>query len=120
MKIPKANILGSPGRGFKQFLQTLTGGRISISALALGTAEGAYERALKYADEREAFGKKIHKFQGVSFKLAEMATNIEAAKQLTYHAAWLKDNGKNVHVIHFYHGISYVRALHLHKNFVKK
>ncbi len=96
MKIPKANILGSPGRGFKQFLQTLTGGRISISALALGTAEGAYERALRYADEREAFGKKIHKFQGVSFKLAEMATNIEAAKQLTYHAAWLKDNGKNV------------------------
>ena len=96
MKISKKNILGKPDKGFKQFLQTLTGGRISISALALGTAEGAYERALKYSDEREAFGKKIHNFQGISFKLAEMATNIEAAKHLTYHAAWLKDNNKNV------------------------
>tara|TARA_Y100000590_G_scaffold64493_1_gene69349 strand:+ start:1 stop:801 length:801 start_codon:yes stop_codon:yes gene_type:complete len=96
MKIPKENILGSPGKGFKNFLQTLTGGRISISALALGTAEGAYNLALKYADERDAFGKKIHNFQAVSFKLADMATQIEAAKQLTYHAAWLKDNNKDV------------------------
>ena len=95
MKIPKENILGTPGKGFKQFLQTLTGGRISISALAIGTAEGAYERALKYSDERDAFGKKIHNFQAISFKLADMATQIEAAKQLTYHAAWLKDQGKN-------------------------
>ena len=96
MKISKENILGTPGKGFKQFLQTLTGGRISISALAIGTAEGAYERALKYAKERDAFGKKIHNFQAISFKLADMATHIEASKQLTYHAAWLKDQGKDV------------------------
>ena len=96
MKIPKKNILGSPGRGFKQFLKTLTGGRISISALAIGTAEGAYELALKYSNERDAFGKKINNFQAVGFKLADMATQIEASKQLTYHAAWLKDNNKNV------------------------
>ena len=96
MKISKENILGTPGKGFKQFLQTLTGGRISISALAIGTAEGAYERALKYAKERDAFGKKIHNFQAISFKLADMATQIEASKQLTYHAAWLKDQGENV------------------------
>ena len=95
MEISKENILGKPGKGFKQFLQTLTGGRISISALAIGTAEGAYERALKYSTERDAFGKKIHNFQAISFKLAEMATQIEASKQLTYHAAWLKDQGKN-------------------------
>ena len=96
MKIPKENILGSPGKGFKQFLQTLTGGRISISALAIGTAEGAYNKALRYAKERDAFGKKIHNFQAISFKLADMATQIEASKQLTYHAAWLKDQGKDV------------------------
>ena len=96
MKIPKKNILGSPGKGFKQFLKTLTGGRISISALAIGTAEGAYELALKYSNERDAFGKKINNFQAVGFKLADMATQIEASKQLTYHAAWLKDNKKDV------------------------
>ena len=96
MKIPRENILGSPGKGFKQFLHTLTGGRISISALAIGTAEGAYNKALKYAKERDAFGKKIHNFQAISFKLADMATQIEASKQLTYHAAWLKDQGKDV------------------------
>ena len=95
MHISKSAVLGNPEKGFKQFLQTLTGGRISISALAIGTAEGAYERALKYSDERDAFGKKIHNFQAISFKLADMATQIEAAKQLTYHAAWLKDQGKN-------------------------
>ena len=96
MKIPKKNILGAPGKGFKQFLKTLTGGRISISALAIGTAEGAYELALKYSNERDAFGKKINNFQAVGFKLADMATQIEASKQLTYHAAWLKDNKKDV------------------------
>jgi len=96
MKIPKENILGTPGKGFKQFLKTLTGGRISISALAIGTAEGAYELALKYSNERDAFGKKINNFQAVGFKLADMATQIEASKQLTYHAAWLKDNNKDV------------------------
>ena len=96
MCIPKTNILGIPGKGFKQFLKTLTIGRISISALALGTAVGAYELALKYSKERSAFGKKINKFQAISFKLADMATQISAARQLIYHAAWLKDQGKDV------------------------
>ena len=93
MKIPKENILGSPSKGFKQFLQTLVGGRITIGALSLGTAQGAYQLAINYSKEREAFGKKINHFQAVSFKLADMATSIEAAKHLVYHAAWLKDKG---------------------------
>ena len=97
MKIPKENILGSPSKGFKQFLQTLVGGRITIGALSLGTAQGAYQLALDYSKEREAFGKKINHFQAVSFKLADMATSIEAAKHLVYHAAWLKD--RNLPVI---------------------
>ena len=96
MSIPSSNILGNPGSGFKNFLQTLTIGRISISALALGTAVGAYELALKYSNEREAFGKKINSFQAISFKLSDMITQISAARQLIYHAAWLKDQGKNV------------------------
>ena len=96
MFISKKNILGNPSKGFKQFLRTLTGGRITIGALALGTAQGAYERALKYSCEREAFGKKINKFQGVSFKLADMATSIQASKHLVYHAAHLKDQGQEI------------------------
>jgi len=96
MRIPKTNILGTPGQGFKQFLKTLTIGRISISGLALGNAVGAYELALKYSNERSAFGKKINNFQAISFKLADMATQISAARQLIYHAAWLKDQGKDV------------------------
>ncbi len=92
MKISKENILGSPSKGFKQFLQTLVGGRITIGALSLGTAQGAYQLAINYSKEREAFGKAINHFQAVSFKLADMATSIEAAKHLVYHAAWLKDN----------------------------
>ena len=96
MRIPKTNILGEPGKGFKQFLKTLTIGRISISALALGNAIGAYEIALKYSNERTAFNKKINQFQGVSFKLADMETQIQASRQLIYHAAWLKDNNKDV------------------------
>ena len=96
MKIPKTNILGKPGSGFKNFLKTLTIGRISISALALGTAMGAYELALKYSNERQAFGKKINAFQAIGFKLADMTTQISAARQLIYHAAWLKDQGKDV------------------------
>ena len=91
MEIPKDNMLGNPSKGFKQFLQTLVGGRITIGALSLGTAQGAYQLALNYSKEREAFGKKINHFQAVSFKLADMATSIEAAKHLVYHAAWLKD-----------------------------
>ena len=96
MFIPKDNVLGSPSKGFKQFLKTLTGGRITIGSLALGTAQGAYQRALLYSKEREAFGKEINKFQGVSFKLADMATQIQAAKHLVYHAAYKKDNNEDI------------------------
>ena len=96
MRVPAENILGNPTQGFKQFLRTLTGGRITIGALSLGTAQGGYDAALRYSQEREAFGKAINKFQGVSFKLSDMATEIQAAKHLVYHAAWLKDNGHDV------------------------
>lgn len=96
MRIPTENLIGTPEDGFKTFLKTLTGGRISIGALSVGTAEGAYLKALNYAREREAFGKEIHHFQSVGFKLADMATRIEAAKLLVYHSAWMKDRGKDV------------------------
>ena len=96
MRIPKSSVLGKPSKGFKQFLKTLTGGRITIGALGIGTAQGAFARALAYSQEREAFGKSIHKFQGVSFKLSDMATQIEAARHLVYHAAWKKDQGLSV------------------------
>ncbi len=91
MHISKSAVLGNPSKGFKQFLKTLTGGRITIGALGIGTAQGAFARALAYSQEREAFGKPIHKFQGVSFKLSDMATQIEAARHLVYYAAWKKD-----------------------------
>ena len=93
MSVPETNMIAEPAEGFKTFLKTLAGGRISIAALAVGTAEGAYERALRYSKERSAFGKKIHQFQPIGFKLADMATQIEAAKLLTFHAAWKKDQG---------------------------
>lgn len=96
MRVPAKNMLCPPGKGFKTFLKTLIGGRISIAALSVGTAEGAYTRALEYSTEREAFGKKIHEFQAVGFKLADMATEIQAAKLLTFHTAWLKDQGREV------------------------
>ncbi|NOZ03385.1 MAG: acyl-CoA dehydrogenase [FCB group bacterium] len=96
MRVPASAMMGNPRSGFKTFLKTLTGGRISVAALAVGTAEGAFEKALQYSTEREAFGKPIHKFQAVSFKLADMATRIEAAKLLVYHVAWLKDQGRDV------------------------
>ena len=92
VKIPKENILGDPNKGFGQFLETLSGGRITIGGLALGIAQGAFNAAVKYSKERHAFGKEINQFQGVSFKISDMATQIEAAKHLVYHAAWLKDN----------------------------
>ncbi|NOZ04203.1 MAG: acyl-CoA dehydrogenase [FCB group bacterium] len=95
MRIPAENMLGEPASGFRTFLKTLTGGRISVAALAVGTAEGAYEKALRYATERTAFGKPIHKFQSVGFKLADMATRIEAAKLLVFRAAWLMDQGRD-------------------------
>lgn len=92
MQIPAENVLGIPAKGFRQFLRTLTGGRITIGALSIGTAQGAYDLALKYSQEREAFGKPINKFQSISFKLSDMATRIEASRHLVYHAAWRKDN----------------------------
>ena len=96
MKVSKDCLLGTPSKGFKQFLQTLTGGRITIGALSLGTAQGAYERAVRYSFEREAFSKPINKFQGISFKLSDMALKIQASKHLVYHAAWKKDNNMDV------------------------
>ena len=96
MAVSAKNMLGTPGIGFKTFLKTLTGGRISIAALSVGTALGAYERALQYATERKAFGKEIHTFQAIGNKLADMATEIEAAKLLTFHAAWMKDQGLDI------------------------
>ncbi len=96
MSIPSSAMLGSPETGFKTFLKTLSSGRISIGALSIGTAIGAYERALKYSCERVAFKKPINEFQSISFKLADMATMIEASKLLVYHAAWLKDRGKSI------------------------
>lgn len=95
MRIPKENLLGKENDGFAQFMETLDGGRISIAALSLGLAEGAFNAAKKYVNEREAFGKKLKRFQGISFPLADMATKIEAARHLTYHAAQLKDAGKS-------------------------
>lgn len=92
--VPEENLLGERGRGFVNAMQILDGGRISIAALALGIAQGAYESALKYAKEREQFGKPIFEFQAIQFKLADMATQIDAARLLTYRAAWLKDNKK--------------------------
>lgn len=92
-RIPDANRLGKVGEGFHQAMKVLDGGRVSIAALSLGIATGAYEAALKYAQEREQFGKSIAQFQGISFKLADMATEIEAAELLTLQAADLKQRG---------------------------
>ncbi len=93
-RIPKENMLGEKGKGFKQFLTILDGGRISIAALAIGIAQGAYNEAVKYAKERQCFGKSISNFQAIQFMIADMATEIEAARHLIYHAARLEDEGK--------------------------
>ncbi len=92
--VPKENVLGPLNNGFRQFLHTLDGGRIGLGALALGLAEGALEECLRYTATRKQFGKAIASFQGVHFALADMATEIEAAKHLVYHAAWLKQTGR--------------------------
>lgn len=92
VKVPKANRIGEDGFGFKFAMKTLTGGRIGIAAQALGIASGAYELALQYSKERKAFGKPISEHQAIQFKLADMATNIEAARLLTLKSAWMKDN----------------------------
>ena len=93
-EVPAENLVGEEGGGFKVFMKTLDGGRISIAAMALGLAQGAYERAVKYSKERETFGKRIADHQAVGFKLADMAVEIEAARHLVYHAARLKDAGR--------------------------
>ena len=93
-KVPKENVLGEVGKGYKTSIETLNEGRIGIGAQMLGIAQGAYESALKYTAEREQFGQSINSFQGVQFQLAEMAVEIEAARLLVYNAARLKDAGK--------------------------
>jgi short-chain 2-methylacyl-CoA dehydrogenase len=92
--VPEENLLGERGRGFHQFLEILDGGRISVAAMGVGLAQGAYDLAYAYAKEREQFGRPIAEFQAVQFKLADMATEIEAGRALTYRAAWLKDQGR--------------------------
>jgi len=92
VRVPNENILGNPGDGFHQMLKTLDGGRLSIGAMGLGGAQGAYEMALKYAKQREQFGQPISKFQAVAFKLADCAMEIECARNLLYKACWLRDN----------------------------
>jgi short/branched chain acyl-CoA dehydrogenase len=94
-RVPEENLLGPRGMGFKQFLQTLDGGRIGVAAMSVGLAQGALDEALKYAKERRAFGQPIAKFQAIQAKLADMSTEIEAARLLTYKAAFLKDQGRS-------------------------
>ena len=92
--VPERNLLGERGRGFVQFLEILDGGRISVAAMGVGLAQGAYDLAYMYAKDRRQFGKPISSFQAVQFKLADMATEIEAGRALVYRAAWLKDQGR--------------------------
>ncbi|CFJ17762.1 acyl-CoA dehydrogenase [Mycobacterium tuberculosis] len=94
VRIPKENILGKQGEGFKQFLITLDGGRIGIGAMAVGIAQAAYEKALQYAKQRTAFGNTLSHFQAIQHKLADMAMQIELARNMVYKAAWLKENGR--------------------------
>ncbi|HET7568229.1 MAG TPA: acyl-CoA dehydrogenase family protein [Gaiellaceae bacterium] len=93
-EVPEGNLLGPRGEGFRQFMQILDGGRISVASMGVGLAQGAYDLAAAYAKERQQFGRPIAKFQAIQFQLADMATEIEAGRQLVYRAAWLKDQGK--------------------------
>src|SRR5580693_2151568 len=95
-RVPESQLLGKRGEGFIDSLRILDGGRISIAALAVGTAQGAYEAALRYSKQRKQFGRPISEFQAIQNKLADMATEIDAARLLTQRAAWLKDSGANV------------------------
>lgn len=94
VRVPKENLLGARGNGFKQFLVTLDGGRIGIGAMAVGIAQAACDRALQYSKERKQFGKTLSQFQVTQFKLADMALKIELARNMVYKAAWLKDQGR--------------------------
>lgn len=93
VRVPTENLIGIEGEGFRQALKILDGGRISIAALSVGLAQGALDAALKYANERKQFGRDLAQFQAIQFKLARMATDIAASRNLTYRAAWLRDNG---------------------------
>ena len=99
VKVPEENLLGRRGDGFRQMLATLDAGRLGIAAMGLGGAQGAFEAALKYAKERKTFGKPISSFQANAFKLADCATEIEAARALLYKACWMKDSGKEFKTI---------------------
>jgi alkylation response protein AidB-like acyl-CoA dehydrogenase len=103
--VPEGNLLGPRGKGFQQFMEILDGGRISVASMGVGLAQGAYDLAFSYAKERQQFGRPIAKFQAVQFALADMATEIEAGRQLVYRAAWLKDQGKDF-------GLAAGQALH--------
>jgi short/branched chain acyl-CoA dehydrogenase len=94
VRVPEGNLLGPRGKGFQQFLEILDGGRISVAAMGVGLAQGAYDLAARYARERRQFGKPIGAFQAVQFQLADMATEIEAGRSMVYKAAWLKDQGR--------------------------
>ncbi|GED31383.1 acyl-CoA dehydrogenase [Brevibacillus centrosporus] len=94
VRVPEENVLGKQGEGFKQFLITLDGGRIGIGAMAVGIAQAAYDKALQYAKQRTAFGNSLSQFQAIQHKLADMAMQIELARNMVYKAAWLKDNGR--------------------------
>ncbi|GAB4073638.1 acyl-CoA dehydrogenase [Barrientosiimonas marina] len=94
VRVPKANLLGDPKKGFSQFMYTLDGGRISIAALGLGIAQASLDQGLNYATERNQFGKSISNFQAIQFKLADMAMEVELARNMVYKAAWLKDQDK--------------------------
>ncbi|WKA56345.1 acyl-CoA dehydrogenase [Planococcus shixiaomingii] len=94
VRVPKENLLGKRGEGFKQFMVTLDGGRIGIAAMAVGIAQAAFNRALNYSKERKQFGKTLSEFQITQFKLADMAMKIELARNMVYKAAWLKDQGR--------------------------
>jgi alkylation response protein AidB-like acyl-CoA dehydrogenase len=95
-RLPESQLLGKPGEGFVDSLRILDGGRISIAALSVGTAQGAYDAALKYSMQRKQFGRPISEFQSIQNKLADMATEIDAARLLTYRAGWMKDQGRRV------------------------
>lgn len=94
VKVPKENLLGKRGDGFKQFLITLDGGRIGIAAMAVGIAQAAFDKAISYSKQRKQFGKTLADFQATQFKLADMAVKIELARNMMYKAAWLKDQGR--------------------------
>jgi len=92
--VPAENMIGKEGEGFRQTMQILEGGRIAIAALSVGLAQGAFDEAVKYSKQRKAFGNPISDYQAIQWKIADMATSIEAARLLTYRAAWLRQNGR--------------------------